>query len=732
MTVGFVNSGAVGSQTSGTSITAPQPASVVSGNLLIACFTCSIDETQTLSAGWTRIGADETPYQPGGWRCGVAYRVATGSDELIISSATSSYRSARIYQYSGTNSIGATSSNNSQYTTTHSTTSITSTGDNSMVALIDLSNSGSPNLTTPAGWTSDSSGSWSNGTFDACSKTLGAAGSTSGATSSTGASLWLQKQVELLSIPPEEGSSTSTLGSITASSSAVTGTSGPIAIVNVGQSAATLSGTSVELELPPNLVNGNILLAFLMFRGTAGTITWPAGWTEVDTNLSYGSIISTSVAVKEVLGTETNPVVSHPDGSSNGGIFQFSGVDVSSPIGNVNFNTDDLNPEHVDGWLSSADESWSIYFWAASSSFGNSGHIPNPSGWTIRFASDDANNWEQYNRISVGCKALGVSGSATGDIDETSGRTKWSLWNIELLGAPYDIPADGESDSIFGNIDGTATAESGNASVATLGSISGQASAVSQDDLTASNSVTVSGSAVGQVSRFVSVDSSFVALTSAASPLVFIVTADSAVLAVHAASAYRDLSVVADSIAALSSSAPVVAVYSVSVDSLVSVLAGLQFVADFTDGWAYNLNTGAGSFYEGFSFNSFAMIDGEHYGANETGIFRLGSDADDSLPINMTVTLGTSNLGSPKVKRVPAAYVGAQSDLPLVLTCRVEGKEYSYTFSRATATVAPAKVQVGKGLAGVYWQIELTNTDGADAEIDALELLVSDSAQRRV
>ena len=186
MAVAFVNAGAVGSQTSGTSITAPQPASVVSGNLLIACFTCSIDETQTLSAGWTRIGADVTPYQPGSWRCGVAYRVATGSDDLTISSATSSYRSARIYQYSGTSGIGATSSNYSQ-STTHSTTSITSTGDNSMVALIDLSTNGSPNLTTPAGWTSDSSGSWSNGTFDACSKTLGAAGSTSGATSSTGA-----------------------------------------------------------------------------------------------------------------------------------------------------------------------------------------------------------------------------------------------------------------------------------------------------------------------------------------------------------------------------------------------------------------------------------------------------------------------------------------------------------------------------------------------------------------
>jgi len=526
-----------------------------------------------------------------------------------------------------------------------------------------------------------------------------------------------------------------------------------IAYVNAGASSSTYSGTSIELALPASLVSGNIMLAFLMFRGTAGTITWPAGWTEVDTNLSYATLISTSVAFKEVLGSETDPVVSHPSGSSSGFICQFSGVDDLVTVGNVNFATDDYDSEHVDGWLSSDDGSWSVYFWAATAPAVYPDHIPTPSGWTDRVLSDESNQWEQYNRISVGTKALGAAGSSSGDIDSTSGRSFWSLWNIELLAAPDVTPSEGTSTSTLGSITGSAAAESGNVSVATLdfitgsasattgaggsstatlSSIAGLASAISQALANENHAVAVDGSAIGEVFRLVSVDSAVVASTSASSPLVFLVTADSAVLAVHAASAYRDLSVVADSIAALSSSAPVVAVYSVSVDSLVSVLAGLQFVADFTDGWAYNLNTGAGSFYEGFSFNSFAMIDGEHYGANETGIFRLGSDADDSLPINMTVTLGTSNLGSPKVKRVPAAYVGAQSDLPLVLTCRVEGKEYSYTFSRATATVAPAKVQVGKGLAGVYWQIELTNTDGADAEIDALELLVSDSAQRRV
>ena len=286
----------------------------------------------------------------------------------------------------------------------------------------------------------------------------------------------------------------------------------------------------------------------------------------------------------------------------------------------------------------------------------------------------------------------------------------------------------------MGAISGSAVGVSGEegSSTATLSSITGIAASNRQSLAEENASVFVDAAAIGELFRLAFADSTVVASSSASSPLVFLITADSSVLAVPAATAFRDLSVLADSSSALTSSAPVAAVYAVSVDSLASVLTGLQFVADFTDGWAYNLNTGAGSFYEGFRFNSFALIDGEYYGANETGLFRMGGDTDDSLPINLTVTLGTSNLGSSKVKRVPSAYVGAQSDQPLVLTCRVEGQEYSYTFSRATAALSPAKVQIGKGLAGVYWQIELKNTDGANAEIDSLELLVAESAQRRV
>ena len=518
-----------------------------------------------------------------------------------------------------------------------------------------------------------------------------------------------------------------------------------IAHVNTGAKSTTYNGTSVSLALPASIVAGNLLVGFVATRPD-GAISWPAGWTVVDSQSTASGGSSTSIAYRIADGSETAPSVTYGSGTAMGGILQFSGA---SGISAKQKNTSTSAGENVAAFTSAGDGSVSAYFWSVFNGVGET-HMPTPSGWTriVAFMTNDV--YSLYFNFDVGIKTLAGAGSSSGAISENSGYGYWSLFNIEITAATV---AEGTSTATLGSIAGSATASSGNSSVATLGDIAGSANAITGaggSSIVALSAIAGSASAIGIAAvsvdsgisavtgligeplRLAFADSAVLASSSASSPVTLVVLADSSVLAVHAASAYRLLDAAVDSNSALSSSAPVAAVYSVAAASLCSVLTGLQFVADFTDGWAYNLNTGAGSFYEGFRFNSFALIDGEYYGANEAGICRLGGDADDSAPIDMTITLGTSNLGSSRVKRVPAAYVGAQSDQPLVLTCRVEGQEYRYTFSRATATMAPAKVQIGKGLAGVYWQLELSNTAGADAEIDALELLVAPSDRRRV
>lgn len=524
-----------------------------------------------------------------------------------------------------------------------------------------------------------------------------------------------------------------------------------MAIAHVNNGAESHGGfsatTSVTLALPASIATGNLLIGHVSVRRSVpiGAITWPAGWTEIDSQVFDGGNGKASVAYRIASGSDTAPVVTHFDGVGHGVICQFSGA---QGIGNSAKGTATASTTAaVAAITSSADNSVAIYLHSTIGS--TSQYLPTPSGWSQIVAHDESSSLGT-SVLDFGTKALGASGSSSGAISETVVSSTWSLFNIEITAATV---AEGTSAVTLGDIAGSASASSGNSSVVTLGDIAGSASAITGAggssivalsaitggasaigvaDVSVDSGVSVVTGLIGEPLRLAFADSAVLASSSASSPVTLVVLADSSVLAVHAASAYRLLDAAVDSNSALSSSAPVAAVYSVAAASLCSVLTGLQFVADFTDGWAYNLNTGAGSFYEGFRFNSFALIDGEYYGANEAGIFRLGGDADDSAPIDMTITLGTSNLGSSRVKRVPAAYVGAQSDQPLVLTCRVEGLEYSYTFSRATATMAPAKVQIGKGLAGVYWQLEMSNTAGADAEIDALELLVAHSDRRRV
>ena len=520
-----------------------------------------------------------------------------------------------------------------------------------------------------------------------------------------------------------------------------------IAHVNTGAKSTTYSGTSVSLALPASIVSGNLLVGFVSTRPDSSTITWPAGWTPVDSHTSGSGGTSHSIAYRMADGSETAPSVTYSSsGTALGGILQFSGA---SGLSAKQKNTSTSAGENVAAFTSTGNGSVSAYFWSVFDP-GAENHMPTPSGWTRIVAFMTGDVYSTFFNADVGIKTLGGSGSSSGAISENSGRGYWILFHVEITAA---TESEGTSAATLSSLTGSATASSGNVSVVPLGAITGSAGAItgaggsssaSLSSITGSataigvaavsvdSGVSVATGLIGEPLRLAFADSAVLASSSASSPVILVVLADSSVLAVHTASAYRLLDVAVDSNSALSTSAPVAAVYSVSADSLVSVLTGLQFVADFTDGWAYNLNTGAGSFYEGFRFNSFALIDGEYYGANEAGIFRLGGDADDSAPIDMTITLGTSNLGSSRVKRVPAAYVGAESGQPLVLTCRVEGQEYRYMFSRATATMAPAKVQIGKGLAGVYWQLELSNTAGADAEIDALELLVAPSDRRRV
>lgn len=181
--------------------------------------------------------------------------------------------------------------------------------------------------------------------------------------------------------------------------------------------------------------------------------------------------------------------------------------------------------------------------------------------------------------------------------------------------------------------------------------------------------------------------------------------------------------------------------YHVSASSLAAIISSAQFVQDFWDGWAFNLNNKAASFYENFEFNSFAKIGAEYYGCNSAGIYLLGGDLDGAEQIDATITTGTSDLTAEaggrvlfdgrSRKSVPYAYISARSPEVMKITCRVEGKEHTYLFRAGKNVVAPSRADLGKGVFGTFWQFELQNQNGADFEIDSLDV-VPRSIDRRI
>lgn len=146
--------------------------------------------------------------------------------------------------------------------------------------------------------------------------------------------------------------------------------------------------------------------------------------------------------------------------------------------------------------------------------------------------------------------------------------------------------------------------------------------------------------------------------------------------------------------------------------------------------WVCNIESRAFSSYENYPFNSFAELpDGVHYGCAADGLYELGGGDDDGDPIAARVRAGLSNLGTGKMKRMPSLYLGYRSDGSLVLkvtTTSPDGERVETWYqsgARTAVDTREGRIKIGKGLKSVYFDFEIANVDGADFELDTLELL---------
>jgi hypothetical protein len=168
--------------------------------------------------------------------------------------------------------------------------------------------------------------------------------------------------------------------------------------------------------------------------------------------------------------------------------------------------------------------------------------------------------------------------------------------------------------------------------------------------------------------------------------------------------------------------------YLANVTDNVGAWLGFRLGDETFTGWVMNTEGEKPlSEYTGYNFNSFCRVGDRFYGAGDDGLYLLEGDTDNGEPIDAAIRTMMIDFGSPVQKRVRNAYLGYTASGKLLLRVRtVDQGQMNEQWYEAQELPAQAPreqmVRLGRGLRSRYWQFELVNIDGADFEIDTLEL----------
>jgi hypothetical protein len=146
-----------------------------------------------------------------------------------------------------------------------------------------------------------------------------------------------------------------------------------------------------------------------------------------------------------------------------------------------------------------------------------------------------------------------------------------------------------------------------------------------------------------------------------------------------------------------------------------------------------NRDTSATTQYgDSFDFNSMTLgHDGRYYVMGVGGLYLLEGDDDGGEPIEAMVGLGQSDLGSDKRKRLRVAYLGVESDTPMVLVLGAEGEQYELPARSASDEHQQQRVDVCRGARANLFTLDLYNSDGGDFKLSSLTVVPAESTNRR-
>ena len=138
-----------------------------------------------------------------------------------------------------------------------------------------------------------------------------------------------------------------------------------------------------------------------------------------------------------------------------------------------------------------------------------------------------------------------------------------------------------------------------------------------------------------------------------------------------------------------------------------------------------NTLTGAVSEYTGMGFQSLTPT----LAGSATGLFVLGGNTDAGLPIVSAVTTGKQLWGESLKKVARLVHFSIKGSGISSLT--VLGANVSYTYPFPVLPAGHSRAKPGGGIRENYLAFRYSNADGADFQLDRIEVLVAQSKNRR-
>ena len=144
-------------------------------------------------------------------------------------------------------------------------------------------------------------------------------------------------------------------------------------------------------------------------------------------------------------------------------------------------------------------------------------------------------------------------------------------------------------------------------------------------------------------------------------------------------------------------------------------------------GWCVNLGNKAATTVSDWDFSS---TSGE-YGTKADGIYRLNGTG----AVDWSVGLGKKNFGTETFKHLPTVYAGMASESPMELTVsyvdeRGDAQEYTYPSRDCGTELQMQRFDTGKGIRSNWFDLTLSNSDGADFTLASISFSPADSTRR--